>query len=66
MHTCMQVKFLCVQQNEIDLHALLLMKEKDYSEIGLPKVSINSWMVSLLFVTLYCVGSTFKVAQCNR
>ena len=32
---------LCVQKNEIDLHALLLMKEKDYSEIGLPKVRRN-------------------------
>lgn len=27
-----------IQSNEIDLDALLLMSEKDFSEIGLPKV----------------------------
>ena len=27
-----------LQNNEIDLDALLLMSEKDFSEIGLPKV----------------------------
>ena len=49
LYASLVLNVLCVQQNEIDLHALLLMKEKDYSEIGLPKVSIDSWMVLLLF-----------------
>ena len=32
--------FLWGQSNEIDLDALLLMEEKDFSEIELPKVIV--------------------------
>ena len=34
-----QVSSSVLQQNEIDLNALMLMSEQDFAEIGLPAVS---------------------------
>lgn len=52
-----------LQNNEIDLDALLLMSEKDFSEIGLPKVWVLKcfslgWAIFALvvvFILTYCV-----------
>ncbi len=37
---------ISIQENEIDLEALLLMTEQDYADIGLPKVCISVFLVS--------------------
>jgi len=42
-----------IQSNEIDLDALLLMSEKDFSEIGLPKVP-HIFCHYIKFMVLLC------------
>ena len=54
------------QSNEIDLDALLLMSEKDFSEIGLPQVLYSTalYCTILYFILLYCNALYCTIQYC--
>ena len=49
--------FPFTQKNEIDLDALLLMSEKDYADIGLPKVRDPCFLYILCVKTIVSIWS---------